>query len=112
MALCVVAAGVPLLLLSWGTIGGGLTGVWLSLLLFQSLRALGFAYRFWIDRRAPLSKHNPTHGALPGAQGQGKGGGRGMRGVIGWILWGRRGGEEEGQVRDRRRQEAQELWYF
>lgn len=50
MVLCVTVAGG---LLHWAGKSGrqGLLPVWLSLLLFQGLRALGFAYRFWRDPR-------------------------------------------------------------
>lgn len=57
MGLCVLLSGSLLHLTTHGRdatafVGSGagqLFSVWMALLVFQSLRALGFAYRFWID---------------------------------------------------------------
>ena len=54
MGLCVLLSGGLLHLTTQGggagrSAGGQLLPVWLSLLVFQSLRALGFAWRFWKD---------------------------------------------------------------
>jgi hypothetical protein len=51
MGLCVAVTGG---VLYWAGQSGkqGLLPVWLSLLLFQALRALGFALRFWLDPRS------------------------------------------------------------
>jgi len=57
MGLCVLLSGSLLHLTTRGRgatafVGSGagqLFNVWMTLLVFQSLRALGFAYRFWID---------------------------------------------------------------
>ncbi|EWM28960.1 hypothetical protein Naga_100308g6 [Nannochloropsis gaditana] len=63
MGLCVLLSGSLLHLTTHGRdatafVGSGagqLFSVWMALLVFQSLRALGFAYRFWIDATCPLS---------------------------------------------------------
>jgi len=54
MGLCVLLSGGLLHLTTQGggagrSARGQLLAVWLSLLIFQSLRALGFAWRFWKD---------------------------------------------------------------
>lgn len=61
MGLCVLLAGGLLHLTTQGggagrSAGGQLLPVWLSLLVFESLRALGFAWRFWKDPKYVYGK--------------------------------------------------------
>lgn len=54
MGVCVLISGILLHLTTHGgtvgrSAGGKLFQVWLSLLVFQLLRGLGFAWRFWKD---------------------------------------------------------------
>jgi hypothetical protein len=61
MGLCVLLSGGILHLTTQGggterSAGGQLLPVWLSLLVFQSLRALGFAWRFWKDPKYVYGK--------------------------------------------------------
>ncbi|GAB5029858.1 multidrug resistance protein norm [Nannochloropsis oceanica] len=60
MGVCVLISGILLHLTTHGgtvgrSAGGKLFQVWLSLLVFQLLRGLGFAWRFWKDPKCPLS---------------------------------------------------------
>ena len=52
---CVLVSGGLLHLTTRAVPGAGLLPVWLSLLVFQALRVLGFAYRFYRDPKAPLA---------------------------------------------------------